>query len=150
MRLPNETIVNLPKHGRWRMSYPAVVAIWQLPLPTYQKAFYARFILLNFKGNINCFRKTTLLQHCYQIGGIKRRDSKASVERVLPEYSCLLLSPANLWQQSLQTFSLDATIVSTIYNYQVGIGLAIVMLKLFYSSTEQTAKSKGQRSAMTT
>ncbi|XP_053624059.1 sterol regulatory element-binding protein cleavage-activating protein [Plodia interpunctella] len=62
--------------------------------------------------------KSTLLQHCYQIEGIKRRDSKVSVERVLPEYSCLLLSPANLWQQSLQTFSLDANIVNTIYNYQ--------------------------------
>ncbi|XP_046976894.1 sterol regulatory element-binding protein cleavage-activating protein [Vanessa cardui] len=62
--------------------------------------------------------KETLLQHCYQIEGIKRRDSKASIERVLPEYSCLLLSPANLWQQSLQSFSLDANIVNTIYAYQ--------------------------------
>ncbi|XP_059059772.1 sterol regulatory element-binding protein cleavage-activating protein [Achroia grisella] len=61
---------------------------------------------------------STLLQHCYQIEDIKRRDSKASMERVLPEYSCLLLSPANLWQQSLQTFSLDANIVNTVYNYQ--------------------------------
>ncbi|XP_052752618.1 sterol regulatory element-binding protein cleavage-activating protein isoform X2 [Galleria mellonella] len=62
--------------------------------------------------------KTTLLQHCYQIEDIKRQDSKASVERVLPEYSCLLLSPANLWQQNLQAFSLDANIINTIYNYQ--------------------------------
>ncbi|XP_049885898.1 sterol regulatory element-binding protein cleavage-activating protein [Pectinophora gossypiella] len=62
--------------------------------------------------------KTTLLQHCYQIEGIKRRDSRASLERVLPEYGCLLLSPASLWQQSLQTFSLDANIISTVYNYQ--------------------------------
>ncbi|CAB3256172.1 unnamed protein product [Arctia plantaginis] len=62
--------------------------------------------------------KTTLLQHCYQIGGIKRRDSKASVNRVLPEYSCLLLSPANLWQQNLQTFALDASIIASVYSYQ--------------------------------
>ncbi|XP_072931147.1 sterol regulatory element-binding protein cleavage-activating protein [Epargyreus clarus] len=62
--------------------------------------------------------KGTLLQHCYQIEGIKRRDSKESIERVLPEYSCLLLSPANLWQQNLQSFSLDANIVNTVYNYQ--------------------------------
>ncbi|CAH2208333.1 jg17613, partial [Pararge aegeria aegeria] len=62
--------------------------------------------------------KETLLQHCYQIEGIKRKDSKASVERVLPEYSCLLLSPANLWQQNLQSFSLDANIVNTVFNYQ--------------------------------
>lgn len=62
--------------------------------------------------------KTTLLQHCYQIGGIKRKDSKASVNRVLPEYSCLLLSPANLWQQNLQSFSLDTNVITTVYNYQ--------------------------------
>ncbi|XP_013179398.1 PREDICTED: sterol regulatory element-binding protein cleavage-activating protein [Papilio xuthus] len=62
--------------------------------------------------------KGSLLQHCYQIEGIKRRESKASIERVMPEYSCLLLSPANLWQQNLQTFSLDANIINTIYNYQ--------------------------------
>ncbi|CAH2035548.1 unnamed protein product, partial [Iphiclides podalirius] len=62
--------------------------------------------------------KDTLLQHCYQIEGIKRHDSRASMETVLPEYNCLLLSPANLWQQNLQSFSLDANIVNTIYNYQ--------------------------------
>ncbi|XP_028042976.1 sterol regulatory element-binding protein cleavage-activating protein [Bombyx mandarina] len=62
--------------------------------------------------------KQTLQQNCYQIGAIKRRESKASIERVLPEYSCLLLSPANLWQQNLQTFSLDTNIVNTVYNYQ--------------------------------
>ncbi|CAK1554173.1 unnamed protein product [Leptosia nina] len=62
--------------------------------------------------------KKTILHHCYQIEGIKKSSSKASVDRVLPEYSCLLLSPANLWQQNLQTFSLDANIVNTVYNYQ--------------------------------
>ncbi|CAG4961993.1 unnamed protein product [Parnassius apollo] len=62
--------------------------------------------------------KNTLLHHCYQIEGIKRHESKSSMEQVLPEYSCLMLSPANLWQQNLQSFSLDANIVNTIYNYQ--------------------------------
>ncbi|CAK1588368.1 unnamed protein product [Parnassius mnemosyne] len=62
--------------------------------------------------------KDTLLHHCYQIEGIKRHESKSSMEQVLPEYSCLMLSPANLWQQNLQSFSLDANIVNTIYNYQ--------------------------------
>ncbi|XP_045509949.1 sterol regulatory element-binding protein cleavage-activating protein [Colias croceus] len=62
--------------------------------------------------------KDTLLQHCYQIEAIKKSNSKASVDRVLPEYSCLLLSPANLWQQNLQSFSLDANIVNTVHNYQ--------------------------------
>ncbi|CAG9781801.1 unnamed protein product [Diatraea saccharalis] len=62
--------------------------------------------------------KSTLLHHCYQIEGVKRRNDEASMEQVLPEYSCLLLSPANLWQQNLQSFSLDANIVNTIFKYE--------------------------------
>ncbi|KAJ2954548.1 hypothetical protein O0L34_g2832 [Tuta absoluta] len=62
--------------------------------------------------------KSTLLQHCYQVEGIKRRDRRGGFEHVLPEYGCLLLSPANLWQQSLQTYSLDSNIISTVYNHQ--------------------------------
>ncbi|XP_037299802.1 sterol regulatory element-binding protein cleavage-activating protein [Manduca sexta] len=77
-------------------------------------------LLETIRNHEDAETKSTLLQHCYQIGGIKRKDSKASVERVLPEYSCLLLSPANLWQQNLQTFSMDANIITTIYNYQKG------------------------------
>ncbi|CAG9558135.1 unnamed protein product [Danaus chrysippus] len=61
--------------------------------------------------------KETLLQHCYQVEGIKRSD-KATVETVLPEYSCLILSPANLWQQNIDSFSLDTNIVNTVYTYQ--------------------------------
>ncbi|KAG7313530.1 hypothetical protein JYU34_000672, partial [Plutella xylostella] len=60
--------------------------------------------------------KSTLASHCYQVDGLKRRDGKA--EHVLPEYSCLILSPANLWRQNLQVFSLDTNIISTIYNHQ--------------------------------
>ncbi|CAH4038841.1 unnamed protein product [Pieris brassicae] len=62
--------------------------------------------------------KKTIVNHCYQIGDIKKLSSQARIDRVLPEYNCLLLSPANLWQQNLQSFSLDANIVNTIYNYQ--------------------------------
>ncbi|XP_073951659.1 SREBP cleavage activating protein [Choristoneura fumiferana] len=62
--------------------------------------------------------KSSLSQYCYQIDGMNQRNSKASLERVLPEYSCLLLSPANLWQQNLQTFSMDVNVVNTIHSYQ--------------------------------
>ncbi|XP_050683751.1 sterol regulatory element-binding protein cleavage-activating protein-like [Leptidea sinapis] len=61
--------------------------------------------------------KKTLVNCCYQIEGLRKSSSTASLDRVLPEYSCLLLSPANLWQQSLQTFSLDANMLNTIFNY---------------------------------
>ncbi|KAL4717852.1 hypothetical protein ACJJTC_001001, partial [Scirpophaga incertulas] len=68
--------------------------------------------------------KSTLAHHCYQIESIKRRSNKVNVERVLPEYSCLLLSPANLWQQNIQSFSLDANIVNTVLKYQKTMPLA--------------------------
>lgn len=78
----------------------------------------------------------SLAHNCYQIDNIKRRDSKASIERVLPEYSCLLLSPANLWQQNLQTFSLDSNIVNTIFSYQVNIQIFfffVILANTLYS-----------------
>ncbi|CAH0401898.1 unnamed protein product [Chilo suppressalis] len=75
-------------------------------------------ILETIRNHEDSDTKSTLLHHCYQIEGIKRRHGEASFEQVLPEYSCLLLSPANLWQQSLQSFSLDPNIVNTIFKYQ--------------------------------
>jgi hypothetical protein len=36
----------------------------------------------------------------------------------LPEYNCLLLSPANLWQQNRATFQDDSNLLGTIFNYQ--------------------------------
>ncbi|XP_068620764.1 sterol regulatory element-binding protein cleavage-activating protein [Battus philenor] len=76
------------------------------------------FRLLETIRNHEDETKESLLQNCYQIEGIKRHGNRANIERVLPEYSCLLLSPANLWQQNLQSFSLDSNIINTIYNYQ--------------------------------
>lgn len=38
---------------------------------------------------------------------------------ILPQYSCLVLSPANFWQQDVQRYHNDNNLVSTIFNYQV-------------------------------
>jgi len=37
----------------------------------------------------------------------------------LPEYSCLALSPANLWQQNREKFQEDSNLLGTIFTYQV-------------------------------
>ncbi|XP_041365861.1 sterol regulatory element-binding protein cleavage-activating protein-like isoform X2 [Gigantopelta aegis] len=37
------------------------------------------------------------------------------VKHFLPEYSCLILSPANIWQKDPNKFSTDAEIIKTIY-----------------------------------
>lgn len=38
--------------------------------------------------------------------------------KILPQYSCLVLSPANLWQQDVQQFAQDKSLLSTIFNHQ--------------------------------
>lgn len=89
--------------------------LWDAFRGPIQEAFR---LLETVRDHVDPDTKTTLARLCYQIDNIKRRDSKASIERVLPEYSCLLLSPANLWQQNLQSYTLDNNIINTIYNYQ--------------------------------
>ncbi|XP_046420988.1 sterol regulatory element-binding protein cleavage-activating protein isoform X1 [Neodiprion fabricii] len=58
----------------------------------------------------------TLGQVCLHVEAVKRRNAKKP--DVLPEYNCLVLSPANLWQQSLELFNQDTNLINTIYSYQ--------------------------------
>lgn len=54
---------------------------------------------------------------CLHIEAIKKRNNKNP--EILPEYNCLVLSPANLWQQSIEMFNRDTDILGTIFSYQV-------------------------------
>ncbi|EFN85276.1 sterol regulatory element-binding protein cleavage-activating protein [Harpegnathos saltator] len=58
----------------------------------------------------------TLGQVCLHIEAVKKRNGKKP--EVLPEYNCLVLSPANLWQQSIELFSQDTNLINTIFSYQ--------------------------------
>ncbi|XP_072761424.1 sterol regulatory element-binding protein cleavage-activating protein [Anoplolepis gracilipes] len=58
----------------------------------------------------------TLGQVCLHIEAAKRRNGKKA--EVLPEYNCLVLSPANLWQQSMELFAQDTNLINTIFSYQ--------------------------------
>lgn len=43
--------------------------------------------------------------------------------KILPEYSCLLISPNNLWHQDPEEFRTDNSLEKTIFTYQVYIFL---------------------------
>lgn len=54
---------------------------------------------------------------CLHVEAIRKvKDAKFNV---LPEYACLVLSPANFWQQDVQIFLQDANIIGTVFNHQV-------------------------------
>lgn len=59
----------------------------------------------------------TLGQACLHIEAVKKRNAKKN--EILPEYNCLVLSPANLWQQSIEMFNQDTNLLGTIFSYQV-------------------------------
>jgi len=63
------------------------------------------------------FRSKTLGQVCLHIEAVKKRNGKKP--EILPEYNCLVLSPANLWQQSMELFAQDTNLINTIFSYQV-------------------------------
>jgi hypothetical protein len=61
--------------------------------------------LLNFRISLN--------DVCLHVENINS-DSK-----ILPEYSCLLISPTNLWHQNPEEFRTDNTLEKTIFAFQV-------------------------------
>lgn len=44
----------------------------------------------------------------------------ATKTNILPDYGCLILSPANLWQRDPRFFQFDENPISTVFNYQKG------------------------------
>lgn len=59
---------------------------------------------------------------CLHVENVKRRDKAA----VFPEYNCLVLSPANIWQQSAHTFNQDAALLATIFQHHVSLYMKVV------------------------
>jgi hypothetical protein len=44
--------------------------------------------------------------------------SRASLAHILPDYGCLILSPANMWRKDPVVFQEDGSVVSTVFNFQ--------------------------------
>lgn len=59
--------------------------------------------------------KTTLAHICLHVENVKRPTK----ESLFPEYNCLILSPANFWQQSSTTFNRDTNLLNTIFQHHV-------------------------------
>ena len=63
-----------------------------------------------FSGN-----KLSLNNICFQVAEpISKIDHQSA--SYLPSYSCLLLSPANVWQNDMNKFLQDSTIIKTLYS----------------------------------
>lgn len=61
------------------------------------------------------YSQRTLDKICLRVDNVKRSQN----EQIFPEYDCLMLSPANLWGQSIQNFTGDTNILNTIFQYHV-------------------------------
>ncbi|XP_065077845.1 sterol regulatory element-binding protein cleavage-activating protein [Ochlerotatus camptorhynchus] len=72
---------------------------------------YEVFKLIEIIRNHEDESKTTLSHLCLHVENVKR----SSQQMLFPEYNCLLLSPANLWQQNIQSFNKDSSLLNTIY-----------------------------------
>lgn len=60
--------------------------------------------------------KTNLANICLHVENVKMNTKSSSV---FPEYNCLILSPANLWQQNSHNFKKDTNLLSTVYHHHV-------------------------------
>lgn len=60
--------------------------------------------------------KTNLANICLHVENVKMPMKHSTV---FPEYNCLILSPANLWQQNAQNFKKDTNLLSTIFHQHV-------------------------------
>lgn len=71
---------------------------------------------------------------------------------VFPEYNCLVLSPANLWQQNAQNFKKDSNLLSTIFHHHVIITnfwfFATLLIAIFFVSEPAKIQSINVRNAI--
>ncbi|KAJ8926743.1 hypothetical protein NQ314_020860 [Rhamnusium bicolor] len=83
----------------------------------FRAPLYEAFKLLEVVRNYQDRESSKTLGHvCLHIEAIKRSIEKDHLN-VLPQYSCLVLSPANFWHQDVQQFSQDSSILTTIFNH---------------------------------
>ena len=54
---------------------------------------------------------------CLRTDGLAPRY-RSTLAHILPDYGCLILSPANIWRKASSVFQDDANIVETIFNFQ--------------------------------
>ena len=74
---------------------------------------------LGYSINKDMCRETGLdMDHeCLRTDGLAPRY-RSSLSSILPDYGCLILSPANIWSKDPATFQLDTAIVDTVFSFQ--------------------------------
>ncbi|KAJ9574024.1 hypothetical protein L9F63_008550, partial [Diploptera punctata] len=74
------------------------------------------FKLLEAVQNYQHENSSKSLSHvCLHVESAKMKSDK---KMALPEYNCLTLSPANLWQQNHNKFQEDSNLLGTVFSYQ--------------------------------
>ncbi|XP_057669647.1 sterol regulatory element-binding protein cleavage-activating protein isoform X1 [Diorhabda carinulata] len=81
----------------------------------FRAPLYEAFKLLDIVRNYQDQNSLKNLGHvCLHVEAIKKTNDKSNI---LPQYNCLILSPANLWNQDVQEFSQDSSLLTTIFNH---------------------------------
>ena len=52
---------------------------------------------------------------CLRTDGLSPRYRSMDI---LPDYGCMILSPANLWARDSVAFQMDPNLIATVFNYQ--------------------------------
>ncbi|XP_023302628.2 sterol regulatory element-binding protein cleavage-activating protein [Lucilia cuprina] len=83
-------------------------------MDAFRAPLYEVFRLLEIvRNHESTENQRTLDKICLRVDNVKRSQN----EQIFPEYDCLVLSPANLWGQSIQNFTGDTNILNTIFQY---------------------------------
>ncbi|XP_075164889.1 SREBP cleavage activating protein [Haematobia irritans] len=83
-------------------------------MDAFRAPLYEVFRLLEIvRNHESSENQRTLDKICLRVDNVKRTQN----EQIFPEYDCLMLSPANVWGQSIQNFTNDANILNTIFQY---------------------------------
>ncbi|CAH1993921.1 unnamed protein product [Acanthoscelides obtectus] len=81
----------------------------------FRAPLYEAFQLLDIVRNYQDNNTSKTLGHvCLHIEASKSRHDRSNK---LPQYNCLVLSPANLWDQDVQQFTQDSSILTTVFNH---------------------------------
>ncbi|XP_076269719.1 SREBP cleavage activating protein isoform X2 [Rhynchophorus ferrugineus] len=111
---------------------------WQKDLhlgDAFRAPLYEAFKVLDIVRNFEDKHSLRTLGHvCLHIEAVAKDDSK-----MMPQYSCLVLSPANFWLQDIQQFTADSSILTTIFNqHKFHKGKASVAEMLFGMNLQDT------------
>ena len=92
--------------------HPCYIAAFRGPLATASKLH-----LSDVAGYVDRDTGLDMDHECVRTDGLAPRY-RASLAHILPDYGCLILSPANIWSKDPATFQLDGAIVDTVFSFQ--------------------------------